>query len=150
MEDRFEKFTLLIYNIYRAISKIKSNEMEKLGLKSTHVSCLYYLFKNGGKLTPKQLCSACEEDKASISRAVDYLEKCGLLTFNPTDDKRYKVPIVLTEKGQKTGKFVSDKVDEILSKASEGLSENDRKCLYKCLALISDNLKKILNENGEK
>lgn len=45
-------------------------------LRSVHVSCLYYLYLANG-LTAAQLCERCEEDKATISRALDYLEKMG-------------------------------------------------------------------------
>ena len=43
MEDRFETFTVLIARISRSIRRLKAEEMERLGLKGPHVSCLYYL-----------------------------------------------------------------------------------------------------------
>ena len=47
MEDRFETFTVLIARISRSIRRLKAEEMERLGLKGPHVSCLYYLGLDG-------------------------------------------------------------------------------------------------------
>ena len=85
MEERFQTFTVLISNINRAIYKIKAEEMSEFDLKSSHVSCLYYLYQKTS-LTAKELCDICEEDKANISRSMEYLEKNGYLT--PLPEKR--------------------------------------------------------------
>ena len=74
MKERFETFTVLINRISRNIRKIKNYEMAEYNLKSSHISCLYYLYMENG-LTATDLCERCEEDKATISRALDYLEK---------------------------------------------------------------------------
>src|SRR5699024_11963085 len=41
--DRFETFVLTINRIYRCIQRIKDREMEALGLKGSHVMCLFQL-----------------------------------------------------------------------------------------------------------
>ena len=77
MQERFETFTVLINRISRDIRKIKNQEMADYHLRSAHVSCLYYVYSLGS-VTSAELCEHCEEDKATISRAVDYLETNGL------------------------------------------------------------------------
>ena len=79
MKERFETFTIQIAKISRNIRRIKHEEMKKYNLKSLHVSCLYYCFQNNGKLTATKLCEVCDEDKASVSRAIEYLEVNGYL-----------------------------------------------------------------------
>ena len=74
MEERFETFTVLLNRINRNIRKIKNEEMKNYELRSPHISCLYYLYISK-ELTSKDLCERCEEDKATISRSLDYLEK---------------------------------------------------------------------------
>ena len=74
MKERFETFTVLINRISRNIRKIKNNEMAEYNLRSAHISCLYYLY-SGKYVTATELCEKCEEDKAGISRGIDYLEK---------------------------------------------------------------------------
>lgn len=102
MEERFETFTILINRINRNIRKIKNQEMAAYNLKSIHVSCLYYL-RLSGNLTAAELSERCEEDKAAVSRALDYLEREGYLEASTKSPKRYKRPLVLTEKGKQAG-----------------------------------------------
>ena len=73
MFDRFETFVTTISTIHRYMQKIKSTEMKTLGLKGTHVMCLYSLGKHPEGLTATQLCRLCGEDKAAISRAITEL-----------------------------------------------------------------------------
>lgn len=100
MQQRFETFTVLIAKISRSIRRIKAEEMSEFHLKGPHVSCLYYLTQLG-PLTAGQLCDRCEEDKAAVSRSLEYLEQNGYVT---RPDKRYRGPLTLTEKGQETGR----------------------------------------------
>lgn len=141
--DRYSKFTILVNKIVRNIHRIKCEETGKLGLKGTHVSCLYYLFKAGKPLTARELCEACGEDKAAVSRAVDYLGGEGYVSCENGGQKKYKSPISLTEKGREAGKILSDRVESILIDASRGLTEENRAVFYESLDLISDNLQKI-------
>lgn len=151
MEERFRTFTILIAKISRNIRKIKCEEMKGWDLKSPHVSCLYYLYKQKGALTAKELCDICEEDKGAISRSLEYLENDGYLVCDSKTEKRYKSPITLTERGKKVGEYIAGKIDNILNIASEGMSEDEREILYRSLILISDNLQKICdNYGGEK
>jgi len=122
MEKRFETFTTLIAKISRNIRKIKTEEVSEFNLKGPHVSCLYYLFKHKS-LTSKELCEICEEDKAAISRSIEYLEGNGYIQCESKTEKRYKCPLTLTKKGSQIGEKIAKKVDNIVNIASEGLTE---------------------------
>lgn len=139
MNERFETFTVLINRISRNIRKLKIQEMAEYGLKSAHVSCLYFLYQNEG-LTATQLCERCEEDKATISRALDYLETAGYLVCESKTAKRYKSPLVLTEKGREVGKKISEKIDGVLDEISIGMSDAQRSDFYCWLSVISERL----------
>ena len=145
MIERFETFTVLIAKINRNIRKIKNQEMEEYQLKSTHISCLYYLYTQEG-LTATELCEKCEEDKATISRAIDYLEKNNYLTCEAKNAKRYKTPFILTEKGLEAGKKISEKIDQVLEEVGMGLTEEERTAFYRSLTIISDGLEQISNK----
>lgn len=149
MQARFETFTVRIAQISRSIRKIKTEEMAEFGLKSPHVSCLYYLYKQNDALTAKELCDACDEDKAAVSRSLEYLEANGYLRCESKSVKRYKSPLFLTDKGREIGARIAEKIDGFLNLAGEGLDEGERVVLYKALALISDNLQKICQKYGE-
>ena len=139
MNARFETFTVLINKISRSIKKIKNQEMAEYGLKGTHVSCIYYLYSSEG-LTATDLCERCEEDKATISRALDYLENCGYITCESKSAKRYKSPLALTEEGKIIGQKISEKVNRVLDEVGAGLSEQERIEFYRSLTVISNNL----------
>ncbi len=142
MEERFETFTVLINRISRNIRKIKNREMAEYQLRSAHVSCLYYLYSGGG-LTATDLCERCEEDKATISRALDYLKENGYLTCRSKSEKHYKSPLILTEKGRKIGKQIAEKIQSILEEMSADLTEEERIAFYRSLSIISGRLEKI-------
>ena len=144
MQERYEIFTVLINRISRNIRKIKNQEMAEYGLRSTHISCLYYLYTAKG-LTATELCEKCEEDKASVSRAVDYLKENGYVTSHQ-GNKRYKSPLLLTQKGEEAGKKIADKINSVLGAVSDGLREEERLEFYRSLAIISNSLERVLQK----
>lgn len=148
MQERFETFTVLINRISRDIRRIKNQEMAVYHLRSAHVSCLYYIYSLDG-VTSAELCEHCEEDKATISRAVDYLETNGFL-LRGTSAKRYKSPLLLTEKGRDAGKRIAEKIGSILETVSHALTEKERIEFYRCLSTISRSLEAIVQNSEEK
>ena len=142
MQERFETFTVLINRISRNIKKIKNQEMAEYNLRSAHVSCLYYLYMHKGA-TATDLCERCEEDKATISRALDYLETNGFLTCESKCTKRYKSPLILTDKGNAVGKKIADKISGVLNVISGGLTEEERVAFYRSLSIISESLESV-------
>ena len=142
MNERFETFTVLVNRISRNIRKIKNQEMAEYNLKSVHVSCLYYLYLSDS-LTATDLCERCEEDKATISRALDYLESNGYLTCVSKSVKRYKSPLILTDLGMAVGKKIADKIDHVLEEISGGLTEEERLAFYRSLSIISESLDSV-------
>ncbi len=141
--DRFSRFTILINRIVRNVHRIKAEEMSRFGLKGTHVSCLYYLHRAEKPLTASELTVICDEDKAAISRAVDYLSREGYVVCEGASPKKYKSPVLLTEKGEEVSKAIASRVDSIIEAASEGLTDEEREVFNKSLDLISGNLQKI-------
>ncbi len=149
MEERFETFTVLINRISRNIRKIKNQEMAEYHLKSVHVSCLYYLFRSG-KLIAADLCERCEEDKATISRALEYLEKDGYLICDSKGGRRYKSPLLLTAKGQSVGAKIATKIDSVLEEISRELTEEERSSFYRSLFLISESLSAVSADKAKR
>lgn len=143
MEDRFEIFTQLINRISRNIRKIKNQEMAEYNLRSAHISCLYYLYIFND-LTATSLCEKCEEDKATISRSLDYLEQSGYLTREATHAKRYKGPLCLTGKGKEAGKKIADKISGVLNEISTALTDEQRAEFYHSLTAISNSLDTVV------
>ena len=61
MHERFETITVLIMKLNRNIHKIKMREMADFNLKTSHVSCLYYIY-TAESLTAKELSCVCDEN----------------------------------------------------------------------------------------
>jgi len=139
MDDRFHTFTVLINDISRCIHRIKTDAMAEFNLKSSHVSCLYYLYQ-AGTLTAKELSDICREDKANISRTIKYLESSGYLICRTQQQKRYQSPIGLTEAGRQVGERIARRIDAILCHMDEDISEEHRKIMYQSLAVVRKNL----------
>ena len=139
MKERFKTFTVLIAKISRNIKKIKNQEMAEYGLRSVHVTCLYYLYSEES-LTATELCELCEEDKATISRGLEFLEENGYIVCETRLGKRYKSALLLTEKGMEVGKKITEKIDFVLDEICIDLTEEQRVEFYQSLAIISDSL----------
>ena len=150
MTERFETFTVLINRISRNIRKIKNQEMQEYQLRSAHISCLYYLYIENG-LTATELCERCEEDKATISRSLDYLKERGFLDCDTQSTKRYKTPLLLTEKGKIIGHKIAHKIDGVLDEISASLTEEERIAFYRSLSAISESLEQVAHrpQNGK-
>ena len=149
MEKRFETFTVLIASINRSIRRIKTEEMSEHGLKSPHVSCLYYLYKNPS-MTAAELCEVCDEDKAAVSRSLLYLENHGFLVREGNASERireggkhYRSPLLLTERGTETARGLVERIDHVLEAVSTGVSEEDRANMYRTLKQIDENLRDL-------
>ena len=129
MTERFETFTVLINRISRNIRKIKNQEMADYNLRSSHISCLYYLYTSGG-LTATDLCERCEEDKAAVSRIVAEMENKGLVYKENKEAQVYKAKIYLTEKGNETARFVAKRVKDALSVVGDKIMTEDERRLF--------------------
>ena len=146
MKERFETFTVLIAKIGRCIRKIKNQRMAEHALRSPQISCLYYLYLREG-LTATDLCERCEEDKATISRSLDYLEENGYVIRDTRSTKNYKAPLTLTEKGRKVGREIAEKIDGVLAEVGSGLTEEERLIFYRSLSVIAEDLERICKKS---
>lgn len=142
MQERFKTFTVLISKINRLIRKIKTEEMVEFDLKSTHVSCLYYLYESEG-LTSSGLTDITQEDKALVSRALEQLEEGGFVSCDAEYKKRYRSRLHLTPRGERMGRIIASKIDEFFVLVGEGLEDEDRDAMYRSLNKICDNLENI-------
>ncbi len=139
MLDRFEAFTAGITACYRYIQKIKATEMTELGLKGTHVMCLYYLHSSREALTAARLSALCCEDKAAISRTLADLEERGYLM--PVSGKKYRAALRLTPAGVQAAEQIRHLIAGWVEVGGDGLTEAQRGEFYAALSAIAENLK---------
>ena len=148
MHTRFEQFSSLIVRITKSIRRIKTIEMKIHGLRSSHVSCLYYLFICG-PMTAGALCEKCEEDKSAISRALKILEENGHVELRTGKDSKYKGLLHLTEKGMAVGQKISDEILVILADLALVTTHEERVVFFDCLTKISNGLDEILDRREQ-
>ncbi len=142
MDENFHKFTSVFAEINHSMHRLKTECMAEFGLKSSHLLCLYYLY-NESPLCTTELIKLCCEDKGSISRTVKELKEKGYIVSRNTLTNIYRVPIVLTQKGQETGEKLTEKIDSVMSKTSLGITNEEMTVMYKALKTIAENLNKI-------
>lgn len=143
MVTRFEKFSYLISELSKLLHKIESDELEEMGLKGPHAIYILTIAKYKNGITSAKLSQLCSRDKADVSRAVGALIENGLAEKCETGGAKYKVPIVLTEKGYRLAKRVSKKAEDAVDFASRGISDEERKIFYDSLETICLNMQKM-------
>lgn len=148
--ERFEAFTTYVTKTYKSIQKIKLSETENLGLKANHVMYMYHLGKNEDGLTPTQLSKLCIDDKAAVSRIITELTKKGFVKPAQLDSQRkYRTKFILTNEGIDINKKINDAISIAVSKASSGLSDEDRETFYRVFSYVTNNLEMICDSYSQ-
>ncbi len=144
MEERFKLFTLLITDLYRSIKRLRAEEMFKFGLKSIHLSCLHYIYKEG-PISSKELCVVCREDKGNISRSLKTLIERGYVKDSETEKGKF----ALTAEGTLLTEQLETKINSVLKRAGSGLDSEQREIMYSGLTIINSNLTEICDNYNE-
>lgn len=143
MLDRFEMFSYSIHNIYKCITQIERDEMEKYGLRGSYAQYLVIMSRFPEGITSSKLSEICDKDKAAISRIVSEMEDKGLLIRKTDKENLYRAKLVLTEEGVNAAEYVCDKASRAVSLAGGNLGDEERRIMYGALAIIETNLKRI-------
>lgn len=145
MKQRFDDFVTGITTCYKYIQRIKNVAVNEMGLKGSHVMCMFYLKQHPEGLTASQLCGLCAEDKAAISRTVAFLRDQGYIRSE--GPKNYRAELFLTT----AGKTLADRFDSLIAQwvtaGGEGLNEQERRDFYHGLRLIADNLRSTMEQD---
>lgn len=139
MNQRFDAFVTGITVCYKYIQKIKSMEVNELGLKGAHVMCMFYLNQHPEGLTASQLCSLCAEDKAAVSRTIAFLRGEGFVRSE--GPKNYRAVLFLTTAGQAVAEKFNELIAGWVCAGGSGLTEQERRDFYYGLDLIASNLR---------
>ena len=143
MLDRFEQFSYSISNIYKHITKIEREEMEKYGLRGAYAQYLVTMTHYPDGITSSKLSEICDRDKAAISRIVSEMEDKGLVVRYTDRDNMYRAKLILTEEGKKAADYVCERAEKAVNAAGNGLGEEERKIFYGALAIIEANLRRV-------
>lgn len=146
MFTRFEQFCTAVSMIHHSIQKIQRVEMTKYGLKGPHAQCLLIMARYPEGITAARLCEVCDKDKAAVSRMMVELEEKGMISRESSCGSRYRMPLKLTELGEKAAEHVEQRAKQAVEEASAGITEQQREIMYAALDLIAGNLQTICAE----
>ena len=142
--DRFETFSLALFNMSRYWNRLAAEEMEKYGLKGAHAFYLVTVLRYDGEVTASQLCELCGKDKADVSRAVTRMEEIGLL--ERVGSNPYRAKLKLTEQGTAAAQAVRETAEVIVDRVGGDLTPEKRAVFYEVLASVTANLEKLCKE----
>ena len=147
MHDSYMIFTNLIASISRRIHRLKVDAMAQFELKRSHLSCVYYIYREGS-ITPARLCTLCGEDKANVSRALKQLEDEGYVERAPRVTPRGRIHVTLTDRGAEIGAKLACEVDRIIDFVAGDISKEDISSMYRVLERIDARLSSLPAREG--
>lgn len=147
MVNRFERFTLAIFEISRYWHKIASKEMSAYGLKGAHVIYLIALYRCEDGVAGPQLCELCGRDKSDVSRAIASLQEKGFVTKEGVNQSLYRGLFKLTDQGRAAAENIAGRAGLAVELAGGDLSAQARAVLYESLDSIAEHLREI-SRNG--
>ena len=145
MIDRFERFSIALFNISHYWNRIASEEMKKHDLKGAYALYLITLYNHPEEITAARLAELCKRDKADVSRAISSFQKKGIA--EPYGTNRYRAPIRLTDDGREVAGQIKERASQVLEAAGRGMDDEMRANMYQCLDIIAENMKEI-SEKG--
>lgn len=146
MLQRFERFSLAIFEISRYWHKLAGEEMAAYGLKGAHAIYLTAMYRCEAGVTGPQLCELCGRDKSDVSRAIAILQKKGFVTKVEVNQSLYRGLLQLTAQGRNAAEQTGKRASLAVELAGKDLSEEERACFYKALESITTHLRQISKE----
>lgn len=142
MLERFEKFSLAIWEISRYWNKIASDEMEKHGLKAHFAVYFITMSRFEQGITAAKLSELCSRDKAEVSRVLSLMEKKGLVC-RQKNQNHYRAPVRLSEEGRKLSEVIKRKATQAVELGGMGIPAEQRESFYTALDIITENLRRL-------
>ncbi len=141
MVDRFQRFSLSLFEISRCWHKLAAEEMSKYGLKGPYAIYLVVLQHNPEGLTAARLCELCGRDKADVSRCLSAMQEKGLVVREKGNS--YRAKIFLTELGIQAAEHVCRRASVAVELSGKDISDEDRAVFYQSLTSITENLRTL-------
>lgn len=142
MVERFERFSLAIFEISRCWHKIASEEMAPYGLRGSHALYLTVLSHYPKGVTAPELAEQCGRDKSDVSRSIAALEAGGFAE----KEGGYGGMVKLTAEGRSVARKIRKRAALAVELAGGQLGERTRSSFYRALEQIAAQLKEISEE----
>lgn len=146
MVERFERFSLSLFELSRCWHRLATEEMRRHGLRSSHATYLTTLLRCEEGLTAPELGRLCGRDKSDVSRMIAILLERGFVTKEEVDGSLYRGRLKLTETGRTAAEQVCRRASLAVEMAGRDLTEAQRAVFYEALTSITANLKILCKE----
>lgn len=146
MVDRFERFSLALFEISRCWHKLAAEEMARYGLKGAHATYLTAMYRCEDGVTGPQLCQMCGRDKSDVSRTVAILQEKGFVKKEAVNQSLYLGLFKLTDQGRDAARHIRQRAALAVELAGRDLTEETRGVFYEALSAITTRLKEISKE----
>lgn len=142
MVERFERFSLAIFEISRSWHKIAGEEMAPYGLRGAHALYLTVLSRFPKGVTGPRLAELCGRDKSDVSRSIATLESGGFVE----KDGGYGGQLKLTAEGRAVARKICKRAALAVELAGGTLGARTRASFYRALECIAAQLREISEE----
>lgn len=95
---KFDSLLLLLYSA-EVVSGFLESRLKEFGHDQTRLNILYLLVASEGTLTPTDISERVYRSKHAITRAIDILEKDGLVSRERSPTDRRSINVTISEKG---------------------------------------------------
>lgn len=142
---RYEKFTLYIDGIHKAINKMKLDIAPRLGVKGVHVFWVYKLLGYPEGLTAAEIAAVSMIDKSLVSREIAALKRDGYIEAKGAEagKRSYNARLTLTERGRELAERIVAEVERVQDAADDGVSRDELVAFYNTLEKIHKNFMKL-------
>lgn len=146
MTDRFERFSLALFEISRCWHQLARDAMAEYGLKGTHAIYLTTLYRYEDGLTAPELGQLCGRDKSDVSRTAAILQEKGFVTKEAAGQSLYRGLLKLTQAGQAAAEGTCRKAALAVELAGRDLTGEAREQFYRALDSITGRLRELSKE----
>jgi len=143
MQERFERFSFAMLEIYRHWHAIAGEEMKPYGLKVLHALILLTMQHFPEGITAAQLTELCGRDKADTSRALALLARKKLLIREDSPSGGYRALWRMSEAGEKAAASLRRRARLAVALGGRGITPASRDVFYETLELIAYNLQTL-------
>jgi DNA-binding MarR family transcriptional regulator len=128
------------------VERYVDSEMRRIGINRTHFSLLNHLIVLGGRATPTELSKRVFRSKHAVTRAIDTLEKQGLVRREGIGEDRRNRKVAVTTKGLNLVRRMVPFREEVGSRLMSVLNETEAEQLSAILKRFRRHLVSLLTE----
>jgi MarR family transcriptional regulator for hemolysin len=140
-----DNFSTLVH-VADILERFIDVQMRKVGINQTNYTLLNHLIVLGGRATPTELSKRVFRSKHAITRAVDTLEKEGLVKREGIGEDRRNRKVVVTAKGLNLVRKMVPFREQIGSTITEPLTEEEARRFSSILKRLRRHLVGLMEE----